>query len=584
MRIAAAGREDRRREKTGKGSSDGATSSIEPYTVRSNAAIRPAMLSALLSLALAASLPNHAQIDSQLARLAPTDITANLSGLPPSERAALAALVRAAKKLDALFLRQVWGGNVDLLYQLSQDQTPLGKARLHFFLMNKGPWNRLENDAPFLPGVPPKPPEATFYPADAKGEVQQLLASTGPMKDEATSFYTVARRDPSGHLLWIPYSEVYAPELALVSTDLEEAAAATRNAGLATFLRARAKAFRTNDYRPSEVDWLALDSEVEPTIGPYETYEDGWFNFKAAFEAFINVVDPAESRKLAEMGAKLQGLEDALPIAPVYRNPKLGAASPIKVVDEVFASGDANHGVQTAAYDLPNDEEVTREKGTKRVLLRNVQEAKFEKVLRPIAKVVLAPAVRGKVSFEAFFTHILMHELMHGLGPHEAPPGGKRTVREALGSDYGTIEEAKADISGLWALQKLVDSGVLPKSLEATMYPTFLASAFRTLRFGLNEAHGKGQALQLNYLLDAGAFTVAPGCRFDVDMAKVKGAVASLTHEIMTLQAEGDRAKAEALLAKYGVVRPEEKCALDKLGKIPVDIEPRFVTAEKLLH
>ncbi|HUB08613.1 MAG TPA: hypothetical protein VMB50_16525 [Myxococcales bacterium] len=541
------------------------------------------MIPALLALSLAAPLPDAAALRAQAARLSPTDITVDLNPLPASEHAALAALVRASLWIDGLFLQQDWGGNASLLLKLSQDKSPLGKARLHLFLINKGPWNRLENDAPFLPGVPAKPAEATFYPADSKDEIQKLIqAAPGELKDRVTSFYTLARRDPKGGLVWIPYSEAYAPTLALMAADLREAAKATTNESLRTFLEARAQALLTNDYRPSEVDWLNLDAQIEPTFGPYEVYEDGWFNLKAAFESFITVVDAAESLKQARIGGELQRLENDLPIDKAYRNPALGATAPIKVVNELFAAGDANHGVQTAAYDLPNDEVVTREKGTKRVLLKNVQEAKFKKVLLPIAQIVLAPKARAHVTFDAFFTHILMHELMHGLGPHESPPGSKRTVREALGADYGILEEAKADISGLWALQQLVDRGVLPKALEGTMYQTFLASAFRTLRFGLNEAHGKGQALQLNYLLDKGAFTVS-ACRFDVDMAKIKDAVRDLTHDIMTVQAEGDKAKADAMLAKLGVIRPEAKCALDKLGKIPIDIEPRFVTAEKLL-
>ncbi|MHB8417329.1 MAG: dipeptidyl-peptidase 3 family protein [Myxococcales bacterium] len=542
------------------------------------------MIETLLAFSLAAGVPGIVELRAQAARLSPTDITADLSALPPSERTALAALVRASERVDALFLEQVWGGNANLLLRLSQDSSPLGRARLHLFLVNKGPWNRLEGDAPFLPDVPAKPLAATFYPSDAKAEIQKVIEGAGgELKRQVTSFYTLARRDPAGALVWLPYSEAYAPELSLMAKDLQDAARATQNASLRTFLEGRAQALLTNDYRPSEVAWLALDSAVEPTFGPYEVYEDGWFNLKAAFESFITVVDAAESQKLVRLGGELQGLEDSLPIAAAYRNPKLGAAAPIKVVDEIFAAGDANHCVQTAAYDLPNDETVTREKGTKRVLLKNVQEAKFHKVLLPIAQIVLTPAARRHVSFDAFFTHILMHELMHGLGPHETPPGGKRTVREALGADYGILEEAKADISGLWALQQLVDRGVLPKTLAATMYQTFLASAFRTLRFGLNEAHGKGQALQLNYLLDKGAFTVSAGCRFDVDAGKIGAAVRDLTHEIMTLQAEGDKAKAEALLGKLGVIRPATKCALDKLSRIPIDIEPRFVTASALL-
>ena len=272
---------------------------------------------------------------------------------------------------------------------------------------------------------------------------------------------------------------------------------------------------------------MELDASLEPTIGPYETYEDGWFGYKAAFEAFITVRDEAETAKLARFGAELQGLEDHLPIDPSLRNPKLGALAPIRVVNVVFSSGDGNRGVQTAAFNLPNDERVVEEKGSKRVMLKNMQEAKFDKVLVPISKVALAPADQPNVDFDAFFTHILMHELMHGLGPQTITKDGKprRPCAWSCKDIYSAIEEAKADISGLWALQYLVDKGVLDRSLERTMYTTFLASAFRSIRFGIDEAHGRGQALQLNYLLDAGAFRVAADGTFAVDPAKVKDAV-----------------------------------------------------------
>ena len=254
---------------------------------------------------------------------------------------------------------------------------------------------------------------------------------------------------------------------------------------------------------------MELDATVEPTIGPYEVYEDEWFNAKAAFEAFITVKDAAESAKLTQFADALQSIEDALPIDPKYRNPKLGALAPIAVVNTVFSAGDGNRGVQTAAFNLPNDERVVREKGTKRVMLKNNQQAKFDKVLVPIAQVALAPGDRGNVAFDAFFTHILMHELVHGLGPHSITVAGRATtVRQELKETYSAIEEAKADIAGLFALQFLVDKGQIAKDFERTMYTTFLASAFRSIRFGITEAHGRGQAVQLNYLLDKGAFTV----------------------------------------------------------------------------
>jgi hypothetical protein len=514
-------------------------------------------------------------------RFAPVELTVDLSGLPASEQQALGKLVAAARLMDTLFLRQVWAGNEAMLLRLVQTNSP----HLREFLVNKGPWSRLDKNAPFVPGAPAKPDGANFYPPGAtKAELEEWGKKLTPAERErASGFFTVVRRAPDGKFLVVPYSVEYQAELALAASLLRDAAGLTTQPTLKTFLEKRAAAFLSNDYYESDLAWMKLDASVEPTIGPYEVYEDEWFNAKAAFEAFITVRDDAETKKLERFSAELQDIENHLPIDAALRNPKIGALAPIRVVNEIFCAGDANHGVQTAAFNLPNDERIEREVGTKRVMLKNVQEAKFNKVLLPIARVALGAGDQKQVAFDSFFTHILMHELMHGLGPHTVAGGdGKTTVRAALQQTYSAIEEAKADISGLFAMQFLVDKGVLPKTMERTMYVTFLASAFRSIRFGISEAHGKGQALQLNYLMDRGAFKVDARGTFSVDAAKVKEGVAALTRELMTLQAHGDRAHAQELLAKLGVVRPEVQRVLDKLKSVPVDIEPRFTTAEKL--
>jgi hypothetical protein len=313
-------------------------------------------------------------------------------------------------------------------------------------------------------------------------------------------------------------------------------------------------------------------------------YEDEFFNYKAAFESFITVRDEAESAKLQKFGGELQDIENHLPIEAALRNPKLGALAPIVVVNELYAAGDANRGVQTAAFNLPNDERVTREKGSKRVMLKNVQDAKFAKTLVPISKVVLSAEDQKELSFDAFFTHILMHELMHGLGPHNISVGGRATtVRQEMKEASSYLEEAKADISGLFALQYLIDKGVIDKSLERSIYTTFLASCFRSIRFGINEAHGKGIAIQLNYLLDQGGFAVRPDGTFAVNHDRIKEGVTALTRDIMTMQAAGDYAKAKELGDRLGVARPPVQSALEKLADVPVDIEPRYVTAAELV-
>jgi peptidase M49-like protein len=404
-------------------------------------------------------------------------------------------------------------------------------------------------------------------------------------KDAATGFFTTIRRTPSGKLTAIPYSQEYQGELMEMAKLLREAAALTKQPTLKAFLEKRAAAFISNDYYESDVAWMELNASIEPTIGPYEVYEDEWFNFKAAFEAFITVTDFDESKKLEKFSGELQELENHLPIEPKFRRAKLGGYSPIRVVNVVYNSGDANHDVQTAAFNLPNDERVVTEKGSKRTMLKNFQQAKFDKVLLPIADVAIVPADRSLVAFEPFFTHVLMHELMHGLGPQAIKVGGRdTTVRQELKELNGPLEEAKADVSGLWALQYLMDKGVLDKKLEKSMYTTFLASTFRTLRFGLTQTHAKGIAMQVNNLFDHGAIRVSADGRVAMDVPKAKKAVTDLTRQIMTIQATGDYAAADALLKKMVVVRPEIQHVLDRLGDVPVDIAPKPITAMELIR
>jgi hypothetical protein len=524
-------------------------------------------------------------LEKKIARFAPTILTANTTLLSPNDRLALQKIIEASKLLDPLFLRQVWSGNEALEKKLRADKTVVGLERLHYFYINDGPWSRLDNNEPFIEGVPrEKPPQANYYPDDITKEefnswVQGLSAQD---KEKATGYFYVIRRDANRKLVIVPYSEEYREFLEPAGKLLSEAASLATNKTLKDFLSKRAAAFSSNDYYDSDVAWMDLDAPIDLTIGPYETYEDELFGYKAAFEAYVTLRDEAESAKLARFSRYLQEIEDHLPLDPQYRNPKLGAASPIRVVNEVFSSGEGNNGVQTAAFNLPNDERVVKEKGSKRIMLKNVQDAKFNKTLIPISRVVLAPEQQKLLSFESFFTHILTHELMHGLGPHNINVGGQATtVRLQLKELYSAIEEAKADITGLWALQYLIDKGVVEKQMEQTLYTTYLASAFRSVRFGINEAHGRGVAMQFNYLTDEGAikFDEKAGT-FSVDHSKVKEAVRKLTHDLLTLEAEGSYEKAKAILDKYALIRPPMKQALDRLTDVPVDIEPLFPLAK----
>lgn len=534
-----------------------------------------------------APFPDAARLAMMSARLAPVDIEVDVSGLPANERAALASLVRAGYVADAVFLRQLWAGNPALLMELLGDDSPLGRARLDYFRINKGPWSQLDAEAPFLPGIGPKPGGSNYYPADAtREEVEAWLASLeGEARQQAAGFFTTIRRDAAGRLIAVPYSLEYQDELAEMARHLRAAAAATAQPTLRDYLESRAAALASNDYYASDVAWMKLDASIEPTIGPYEVYEDEWFNYKAAFEAFVALRDDAETAKLERFGEHLQWLEDRLPVDPAYRRAKLGELAPLRVVNIVFAGGDGNRGVQLAAFNLPNDERVVNEMGSKRVMLKNFQRAKFDRVLAPISRVALAPGDRGFVDFDAFFTHILMHEVMHGLGPNNVGAGGTgESVRQALKELFSVLEEAKADVSGLWALQRLMDKGVLDAAAERSMYTTFLASSFRTLRFGTGSAHARGMALQVNYMLDAGAFRVGKDGTFSVDVERAKSATTALTRELMTLQATGDYEGVKALFERLIVIRPEVQAVLDRLDGVPIDIRPRFVTAARLLE
>ena len=535
-----------------------------------------------------AAVPDRAELQKMAARFAPVELRADTSKLSPGDRKALTKLIDASHVIDDIFLQQLWSGNEKLYAELKRDQSPLGKTRLDYFWLNKGPWSDLDGHTAFLTDVPPrKLPGANFYPPDmTRGEFESWVKTLSPAeREQAEGFFTVIRRDANGKLKMVPYSVEYKPDLEQAARMLREAAADTGNATLKRFLELRAKAFLTNDYYESDLAWMDLDAPVDVTIGPYETYNDELFGYKAAFEAYVNLRDEEETAKLKFFGNHLQEIENNLPIDAKYRNPKIGGQSPISVVNELFDAGDGAHGVQTAAYNLPNDERVITQKGSKRVMLKNVQEAKFKTILQPIARRVLPASAQNELSFDSFFTHILAHELSHGIGPHQITVNGRATTpRQELKELYSAIEEAKADVTGLFMLQYLYDHKLLPsdRNTERQLYTTYLASSFRTLRFGLKEAHGKGMAVQFNYIFDKGGFMENPDGTFAVDFSKIKEAVRELDHDLLTLEATGDYNGAKKMLDELGGVRPDLQKALSGLGDLPTDIRPVFVTAEEL--
>jgi len=540
------------------------------------------------------------QLQAMAKRFAPVDLTADTSKLSAGDRVAIAKLIEAAKIVDTLQLRQRWSGNEALWAALQKDKTPLGHARRDYFWLNKGPWSIIDGNHSFMPAtyagiaIPAeKPAGANFYPEGASKEELEAWMNGLPAadKEQAQWFFTVIRKDKAGKFTIVKYSDEYRTELQKLAKLLKDAANATDNASLKKFLNLRADAFLSNDYLASDFAWMDLDSPVDVTIGPYETYNDELFGYKAAFEAYVNVRDQKETDKLNFFGTHMQELENNLPLDAKYRNPKVGAIAPMVVVNQVYGAGDGNMGVQTAAYNLPNDERIISQRGSKRVMLKNVQEAKFEATLTPISKLVLRPADQKDLDFDSFFTHILAHEIMHGLGPHATTQNGQpSTPRQDLKDTYSTIEEAKADVTGLWALAYMMDKGQLKDSLgqgaaaERKLYNTYLASGFRTLHFGLTDSHARGMAIQMNYLLDKGGFVSHGDGTFSVDFAKIKGAVADLDREFLTIEATGDYARAQDLMKRYVVIRPDVQKALDHMKSVPNDIRPSFTTAAKLVR
>ncbi|KAK8273370.1 hypothetical protein V6Z11_D10G001400 [Gossypium hirsutum] len=574
-------------------------------------------------------------LQKQLRRYAPVSLTAELTGLGDADKEALILLVRAAMIMDEIFYLQVWHSNPVLREWLKEhaNVSQLDNLKWMYYVINKSPWSCLDENEAFLTTADSavkllpeatkpitgwkgvqyraafpmlKPSGANFYPPDMD-KMEFKLWTTGLSLDkqkDATSFFTVIKRhsqvnwdnhifdsthlsEGSTHDLYsIPYSQEYHPFLTRVSDLLHKAGDLVSSPSLKRLLHSKADAFLSNDYYDSDIAWMELDSKLDVTIGPYETYEDSLFGYKATFEAFIGVRDEKATAQLKLFSDNLQVLEQNLPMDDTYKSKDIIAA-PIRVVQLLFNAGDVK-GPQTIAFNLPNDERIVKDRGTAMVILKNVSEAKFKQILNPIADACIAKEQHELVDFESFFTHTICHECCHGIGPHTItlPDGRKSTVRLELQDLHSALEEAKADIVGLWALNFLIKKHLLPTSLEKSMYVSFLAGCFRSVRFGLEEAHGKGQALQFNWLLEKEAFVFHPNETFSVNFDKVEEAVESLSRTILTIQAKGDKEGASLLLQKYCTMTKPLKVALQKLESIhvPVDIAPIFPVAKSLLE
>ncbi|WP_310468209.1 dipeptidyl-peptidase 3 family protein [Sphingomonas sp.] len=508
-------------------------------------------------------------------KLARVEMKADTSYLTAEEREVVNLLIQAADLMDPIYLRQVSADNP----RIRDEITAKGDAKLlDRFDTFMGPWDEIEEDKPFFGGKP-KPPGGGFYPADlTKAQFDAYLKAHPGEAARLTDPYTVVKRD-GDRLVAVPYSQEYKQWLEPAAKLLEQAAAKTSNASLKKFLTLRAAAFRNDDYYESELAWMDLkDTPIEVVIGPYETYTDKLYGRKTAFEAYVTLRNPKESAALDVYKAELRGMEQNLPVEERFKNFKRGFESPIAVTDQLHAGGDSNHGVQSIAFNLPNDERVREAKGAKKVILQNVLGAKYEMILKPMAGLVLVPDQAANVNQRYMYMETLFHELSHSLGPGSINVGGRATtVDQELKEIASDFEEAKADVMGAWNVMHMMDKGLIPAAERPQIRATYIAGLFRAMRFGANDAHGKGAAMQYRFLRDKGAFAWDAGAkRFRIDEAKIDGAIRALVAEIVRLQATGDYAGAKAFMDKWGVLDAEASQVIATMGHIPVDIRPAY--------
>ena len=517
------------------------------------------------------------ELTAKVAQFAPAELTADISTLPASEKAALALIIEASMLLDPIFDRQAWASNPAHRQTLAADASPLGRLKLAYFDIMRGPWDRQDHFRPFAIDRP-HPAGAGFYPEDLTTEELKTYVATHPdQKAALEGLFTLVRRQGT-ELIAVPYREAFKAWLAPAAAKLKAAATQTQNASLRTFLNLRADAFLSDDYYESDKAWMDLESRVEVTIGPYETYEDELLGLKASYESFVTVSDPKASAKLAKYKALLPAMEANLPVPEAVKT-KRGAESPIRVVDVVYTSGDARKSVQTIAFNLPNDERVRKEKGAKKVMLRNIIRTKFDRILRPIAERILAPEQRTHLSADAFFNQTLFHELSHSLGPAFVNNDGKTEIRKALGADYSPLEEGKADVMGAYNILFMIDEGEFPASFRPQLLTSYFIGLFRSVRFGVAEAHGKGAAFQLNRYFEEGVAQLNKTGQLVVNLEALEASITKLTRDVCVMQHAGDADVVRAFLARYGVMSSTMRQALDKLHGIPVDIRPQYPLA-----
>ena len=508
-------------------------------------------------------------IDQKLAKYTDFQLTTDVSALSDAEKQMIPLLIEASKHMDTAFWLQAYGERDALMRGL--DGVDDGDKLKRYADINYGPWDRLEDNESFVPGIGPKPPGANFYP---EGLSADELTAAAESNEALLSQYTMVRTNEAGELTAVPYSEFFAEQYQAAADKLREAAELAEDAGLKKYLELRAEALLSDEYFESDMAWMDMKTNgLDVVIGPIEHYEDKLMGRKTANEAYVLVKDKAWSERLSKYAAMLPGLQEGLPVADEYKQETPGTDSELNAYDVVYYAGDCNAGSKTIAINLPNDERVQLEKGTRRLQLKNAMRAKFDKILVPISGVLIDEGQRSHITFDAFFGNTMFHEVAHGLGIKETITGNG-TVREALGANASALEEGKADVLGLYMVTQLHEQGEIDGDLMDN-YTTFLASIFRSIRFGSASAHGVANLIRFNFFQEMGAFhrDEATGT-YKVDPDKMLEAGNALSEKILVLQGNGDAAAVEAFVAQYGVETEQLRADLDRLAAegIPVDI------------
>jgi hypothetical protein len=504
---------------------------------------------------------SQSYVQKHLAGYATVKLTTDLP-LSEKEKQIIPLLIQAAKIMDTLYWDQSYGHRDSLLNAITDVQTK------NYITINYGPWDKLNNDTPFVAGVGPKPAGANFYPADmTKDELEKSNLS------DKHGQYSLIRRDSSGKLISIPYHVAYKDQLQRASSLLKQASELAEDAGLKKYLQLRSQALITDNFTASDIAWLDMkNNSIDVIIGPIENYEDGLYNARNAYEAYVLVKDKQWSQRLAKYVAMLPELQQGLPVDVKYKAEKPGTSSELNAYDVLYYAGQANSGGKTIAVNLPNDEELQKSKGTRRSQLKNAMKAKFDQIMMPIANTLIDPSQLDKVNFDAFFANVMFHEVAHGLGI-KTTVNGKGTVRSALQEQGSWLEECKADILGLYMVTKLVEKGELPGPIE-NYYTTFMAGILRSVRFSAADAHGKANMLSFNFFEEKGAFEKTADGHYKVNYTNFAKAMNDLSNLILTLQGNGDKAGVTQIAKEKGIIKPDLQSDLNKLKQkgIPVDI------------